>query len=96
MTAPGFGWITSFTVACELGDIVRFSTPVKFVGYTGLCPRVSQSGDVDLRGPVSKRGPWYLRSGLMEAATQRPDPPTARDSQRPARFTLSCQAPRTR
>jgi transposase len=69
MTAPGFGWITSFTVACELGDIGRFSSPTKLVGYTGLCPRVSQSGDVDLRGPVSKRGPRYLRWGLMEAAT---------------------------
>jgi transposase len=69
MTAPGFGWITSFTVASELGEITRFSTPTKFVGYTGLCPRVSQSGDVDLRGPVSKRGPRYLRWGLMEAAT---------------------------
>jgi transposase len=68
MSAPGFGWITSFTVACELGDIARFSTPVKFVGYTGLCPRVSQAGDVDPRGPVSKRGPRYLRLGLMEAA----------------------------
>jgi transposase len=68
MSAPGFGWITSFTVACELGEITRFSTPSKFVGYTGLCPRVSQSGDVDLRGPVSKRGPRYLRWGLMEAA----------------------------
>ena len=66
--ALGFGWITSFTVASELGDITRFSTPTKFVGYTGLCPRVSQSGDVDLRGPVSKRGPRYLRWGLMEAA----------------------------
>ncbi len=30
MTAPGFGWITSFTVACELGDITRFSSPTKF------------------------------------------------------------------
>jgi transposase len=68
MTAPGFGWITSFTVACEIGDIGRFSSPVKLVGYTGLCPRVSQSGDVDRRGPVSKHGPRYLRWGLMEAA----------------------------
>ena len=68
MTAPGFGWITSFTVACELGDIGRFSSPTKLVGYTGLCPRVSQSGDVDKRGPVSKHGPRYLRWGLIEAA----------------------------
>jgi transposase len=68
MTAPGFGWITSFTVACEIGDINRFSSPVKLTGYTGLCPRVSQSGDTDRRGPLSKHGPRYLRWGLMEAA----------------------------
>ena len=69
MTAPGFGWITSFTVACEIGDIGRFASPVKLTGYTGLCPRVSQSGDIDRRGPISKHGPRYLRWGLMEAAT---------------------------
>jgi transposase len=68
MTAPGFGWITSFTVACEIGDITRFSSPIKLTGYTGLCPRVSQSGEVDRRGPLSKHGPRYLRWGLMEAA----------------------------
>jgi transposase len=68
MTAPGFGWITSFTVACEIGDINRFSSPVKLTGYTGLCPRVKQSGEMDTRGPLSKHGPKYLRWGLMEAA----------------------------
>ncbi len=68
MSAPGFGWITSFTVACEIGDITRSSSPVKLTGYTGLCPRVNQSGDMDRRGPVSKHGPRYLRWGLMEAA----------------------------
>jgi len=68
MTAPGFGWITSYTVAGELGDISRFSTPMKLVGYTGLCPRVKQSGQMDQRGPLSKHGPKYLRWGLMEAA----------------------------
>ena len=68
MSAPGFGWVVSFTVASEIGDINRFSTPVKLTGYTGLCPRVSQSGDMDRRGPLSKHGPKYLRWGLMEAA----------------------------
>jgi len=68
MTAPGFGWITSYTVAGELGDISRFSTPMKLVGYTGLCPRVKQSGQMDQRGPLSKHGPKYLRWGVMEAA----------------------------
>jgi transposase len=68
MTAPGIGWITGFTIASEIGDISRFSAPVKLTGYTGLCPRVKQSGDMDQRGPVSKHGPKYLRWGLMEAA----------------------------
>ena len=27
MSAPGFGWVTSFTVACELGDISRLLLP---------------------------------------------------------------------
>jgi transposase len=75
LTAPGFGWVVSFTVACEIGDIGRFSSPVKLTGYTGLCPRVSQSGDMDRRGPLSKHGPKYLRWGLMEAAIHAADHP---------------------
>ena len=68
MSAPGIGWVTGFTIAAEIGDISRFSSPVKLTGYTGLCPRVSRSGEVDRRGPLSKHGPRYLRWGLMEAA----------------------------
>ncbi len=30
--------------------------------------RVSQSGEIDCRGPLSKHGPRYLRWGLIEAA----------------------------
>jgi transposase len=68
MTAPGIGWITAFTIAAEIGEIHRFPTASKLVGYTGLCPRVYQSGNTDRRGPLSKHGPKYLRWGLMEAA----------------------------
>jgi transposase len=68
MTAPGIGWITGFTIAAEIGDIGRFSSPVKLTGYTGLCPRVKQSGAMDQRGAVPEHGPRYLRWGLMEAA----------------------------
>ena len=57
MSAPGFGWITSFTIACEIADISRFSSPVKLTGYTGLCPRVKQSGQMDQRGPAVKARP---------------------------------------
>jgi transposase len=68
MSAPGIGWVTGFTIAAEIGDIARFSSPVKLTGYTGLCPRVSQSGEVDRSGPLAKHEPRYLRWGLMEAA----------------------------
>src|SRR6266566_3049572 len=40
VSCPGIAWILAFTIAPELGDITRFPTPVKFVGYTGLCPKV--------------------------------------------------------
>ena len=42
--------------------------PRKLVGYTGLCPRVDQSGERDRRGPLRKNGPTYLRWALIEAA----------------------------
>ena len=38
-------------------------------GYTGLCPLVRQSGNRDVRGPLAKNGPKYLRWALIEAAT---------------------------
>jgi transposase len=61
VTAPGIGWINAYTIASEIGDTGRFSSPARFCGYTGLCPRVKQSGAVDARGPISKHGPKYLR-----------------------------------
>ena len=69
MTVPGVGWILAYTIACELGDIGRFSSPKKLCGYTGLCPRVYQSGGSDHRGSLTKNGPRYLRWALIEAAT---------------------------
>jgi transposase len=68
MTAPGIGWILGYTIAAEIGDIDRFPTPKRLVSYTGLCPRVHQSGNVDLRGHLSKHGPRYLRWALVDAA----------------------------
>jgi transposase len=47
LTVPGIGGVLAFTIAGEIGDIHRFATPKKLCGYTGLCPRVNQSGDTD-------------------------------------------------
>ena len=67
LTVPGIGWVLAFTIAAEIGDITRFPTATKLVGYTGLCPRVNQSGDRDRRGPLTKQGPKYLRWAMLEA-----------------------------
>jgi transposase len=47
MSVPGIAWVLGYTVASEIGDIHRFASPTKLCGYTGLCPRVYQSGGTD-------------------------------------------------
>jgi transposase len=69
MTAPGIAWVLAYTIAAEIGDITRFSSAKQLCGYSGLCPRVDQSGGRDRRGPLAKNGPKYLRWALVEAAT---------------------------
>ena len=67
MTVPGIGFVLAYTIAAKIGDITRFSSAHKLVGYTGLCPRVNQSGDRDRRGPLTKQGPKYLRWAMLKA-----------------------------
>lgn len=69
ITVPGVSWVLAYTIAAEIGDITRFASPRKLCGYSGLCPRVYQSGDTDRRGPLAKNGPKYLRWALIVAAT---------------------------
>jgi transposase len=68
VTIPGVGWVLAYTIASEIGDIGRFQSARKLIGYTGLCPRVDQSGERDRRGPLRKNGPDYLRWALIESA----------------------------
>lgn len=68
-TVPGVAWVLGYTIAAEIGDITRFASPAKLSGYTGLCPRVYQSGNTDRRGPLTHAGPKYLRWALIEVAT---------------------------
>ena len=70
MTVPGIGWVLAYTIAAEIGEIGRFASAKKLVGYSGLCPRVYQSGGADHRGSLKKNGPRYLRWALIEATTQ--------------------------
>ncbi len=49
-----------YTIAAEIGDVERFSTPAKLI-TTPVSARVRQSGEVDRRGALSKHSPPYLR-----------------------------------
>lgn len=69
ITIPGVGAVLGLTIAAEIGDIARFGSPQHLVSYTGLAPRVYQSGAVDRRGPLTKHGPKHLRWALIEATT---------------------------
>jgi transposase len=79
MSAPGIAWVLGYTIASEIGDIDRFASPTKLCGYTGLCPRVYQSGERDHRGSLAKNGPTYLRWALIEAATHAARHPAYRE-----------------
>jgi transposase len=91
MSCPGIAWVLAYTIAAEIGDIARFSSPSKLAGYTGLCPRVYQSGDSDRRGPVSKHGPRYLRWALVEAALHASRHPAYRERYQRTRARLGRQ-----
>ncbi len=91
MTVPGISWVLAYTIAAEIGDITRFATPTKLCGYSGLCPRVYQSGDTDRRGPLAKHGPKYLRWALMVAATNAAKHPLYRDRYRHTKQRLGRQ-----
>jgi transposase len=56
-SVPGIAWVLAYTIAAEIGDIARFSSPTKLAGYTGLCPRVYQSASTIAAGHSPSRDP---------------------------------------
>jgi hypothetical protein len=94
-TAPGISWVLAYTIAAEIGDIGRFPTPRKLAGYSGLCPRVYQSGERDLRGPLSKQGPATCAGrSSKQPPTPAPTPPTATATSTPRRGSANSAARR--
>jgi transposase len=68
MTIPGVAELLGLTLVAEIGDISRFSTARKLVGYSGLSPTIKQSGQSSRTGRISKAGPNTLRWAAVEAA----------------------------
>ncbi len=68
MTVPGVNVITA-TFLAAIGDIRRFKSPRKLVGYLGLDPKVRQSGPGPAsHGRISKQGSAPARYALVEAS----------------------------
>ena len=68
VSVPGVGELLGLTLIAEIGDIARFPTPRKLIGYSGLTPIVRQSGQSSRTGPLSKAGSKTLRWAAIEAA----------------------------
>ena len=69
MTVAGVNVTVAATFLAAVGDIRRFPTQAKLVGYLGLDPRVRQSGDAPAKhGRISKQGSAPDRHALVEAA----------------------------
>jgi hypothetical protein len=68
VTIPGLGDLLGLTIASEIGEITRFASARKLIGYSGLTPRVYQSGQKARTGKLSKPGSTMLRWAAIEAA----------------------------
>jgi transposase len=67
-TIPGVGPGTAEVVVAYLDDAKRFRSAREVSAYAGLVPRQFQSGEMDRRGRITRRGPGLLRKVLVEAA----------------------------
>ena len=70
MQLPGVGIIVTMTVLSAIGDIQRFPSARKLVGYAGLGAGVHDSGQKHQDKGVTKSGRKELRWALVEAAWQ--------------------------
>jgi transposase len=65
---PGISLINALAILGAIGEITRFPSPKKLVGYAGLGGRVHDSGQTSRRGGITKAGRRDLRTALVQAA----------------------------
>jgi len=65
---PGIAMLTAMTILAAIGDITRFPTSKKLVGYAGLGTRVHDSGMTHSSGRITKAGRKDLRRAMVNAA----------------------------
>lgn len=64
-TIPGIGKVSALTIAAEMGDVNRFPAEGNIFAYTGLVPRIYQSGNKEWKGHIAK-GNAFLKWALVE------------------------------
>jgi len=60
--------IHAVRIVAELGDLARFESPRKLMGYLGLIPREHSSGGRRRQGSITKAGNSSARRAMVEAA----------------------------
>lgn len=69
-SAPGVGPVTSAIIAGRIGDPHRFGSLAAIRAYSGLVPKVAQSGQSHHQHGLTKAGDPLLREALFQAADQ--------------------------
>ncbi len=67
---PGINLLGAVTLLAAIGDISRFPSATRLVGYAGLGARVHDSGQLHQTGRITKAGRRDLRHVMVEAAQQ--------------------------
>lgn len=68
-TIPGVGDVIAKVMLAEIGNVRRFSSPKALCNWSGLTPKVHNSGEIVRHGRISKEGPRLLRAMMGRAAT---------------------------
>jgi transposase len=66
----GIGEKSAANFLIEIGEIKQFESPKKVIAMAGLDPALYQSGKIDRKGKISKRGNRHLRRVIWIMATK--------------------------
>jgi transposase len=68
MQLPGIGVVIAMSILSAIGDVHRFASADKLVGYSGIGAGVHDSGQEHIEKPITKSGRKELRWVMIEAA----------------------------
>ena len=68
LSIPGIGLVNAATLIAYIGDGSRFSRPDQLLNYAGMIPKQNQSGTMDIKGKITKRGCSAIRRSIVQGA----------------------------